>query len=494
MVHASRCHILDAIRFERLPMTLNSAGETATIGEHAIVLGASMAGLLAARVLSDFYATVTVVERDTLDDTAAIRRGVPQGRHIHGLLMRGAQALEELLPGILDDLVDDGAAVFDGTDLSKLYFCMSGHVAVRTGAAKELRAYNVTRPLLECHVRRRVRAIRNVTFLDDHDAVDVLMAASGRVTGARLVGRSSQVESRIRADLVVDATGRGGRTPALLKIAGYDPPAEDEVPIDLMYASQLLRMPGNALHESGLVISPVPGRPTGMAIARCENDTVFFTVFGMAGNDPPVELSAMCAFAEEFTPARVLEVVRAAEPVGQVAQHRFPSSRWRRYDRARRFPEGLLVVGDAVCSFNPIYGQGMTVAALEALALHACLSRGADDLARRFFRAAARPIGQAWQLAVGGDLSLPEVEGTPPLATRLLNGYIDRVLIAAEYDTTVFEQFVKVAWLVDSPTRLLRPSMIRRAAVAHRHTRHRDQDVDTATLAGLTGAVQRRLL
>ena len=229
-------------------MTLNSAGEPATLGEHAIVLGASMAGLLAARVLSDFYARVTVVERDTLDDTAAVRRGVPQGRHIHGLLMRGAQALEELLPGILDDLVDDGAAVFDGTDLSKLYFCMSGHVAVRTGAAKELRAYNVTRPLLECHVRRRVRAIGNVTILDDHDAVDVLMAAGGRVTGARLVGRSSQVESRIRADLVVDATGRGARTPALLKIAGYEPLAEVEVPIDLMYASQLLRMPANALH------------------------------------------------------------------------------------------------------------------------------------------------------------------------------------------------------------------------------------------------------
>jgi 2-polyprenyl-6-methoxyphenol hydroxylase-like FAD-dependent oxidoreductase len=474
-------------------MIINSAGESPTIGEHAIVLGASMAGLLAARVLSDFYATVTVVERDTLDDTAAVRRGVPQGRHIHGLLMRGAQALDELLPGILDDLVDAGAAVFDGTDLSKLYFCMSGHVAVRTGAAKELKAYNVTRPLLECHVRRRVRTIPNVTFLDEHDAVDVLMTASGRVSGARLISRSSQMESRIRADLVVDATGRGGRTPALLKSAGYDAPTEEEVAIDLLYASQLLRMPATALHESGFFVSPVPGRPTGMALTRCENDTVFFTVFGMADNDPPVQLSAMCAFAEEFTPARVLEAVRAAEPVGQVAQHRFPSSRWRRYDKARRFPQGLLVVGDAVCSFNPVYGQGMTVAALEALALHDCLSRGADRLAPRFFRSTARPIGQAWQLAVGGDLSLPEVDGTPPLATRLLNGYIDRILIAAEYDTTVFEQFVKVVWLVDSPTRLLRLSMIRRAALAHRHIRHRDQDVDPAMLAGLTDAVQRRL-
>src|SRR5205085_6963165 len=112
--------------------------------------------------------------------------------------------------------------------------------------------------------------------------------------------------------LVVDATGRGARTPALLKKAGYDPPAEDEVAIDLMYSSQLLRLPADLLHESGFIISPVPGRPTGMAIAKCENDTVFFTVFGMAGNDPPADLSGMCAFAEGFTPAHALAAVRAA--------------------------------------------------------------------------------------------------------------------------------------------------------------------------------------
>jgi 2-polyprenyl-6-methoxyphenol hydroxylase-like FAD-dependent oxidoreductase len=134
----------------------------ATLGEHAIVLGASMAGLLAARALADFYTTVTVVERDTLSDTAAVRRGVPQGRHTHGLLMRGARALEELFPGFLDQLVDDGAAVFDGTDLSKMYFCMNGHLGIRSGATHGLRTYNATRPFLEWQVRRRLRAIPNV--------------------------------------------------------------------------------------------------------------------------------------------------------------------------------------------------------------------------------------------------------------------------------------------------------------------------------------------
>ena len=355
----------------------------------------------------------------------------------------------------------------------KLHFCMNGHLAIRTGAATGLRIYNTTRPFLEWQVHRRVQRIRNVTILGGHDFVD-LCVTGARVTGARVVDRSSNATSELRADLVVDATGRGSRTPAQLERAGYARPVEDEVAVDLMYASQLLRLPGNVMREQGLIVSPVPGRPTGIAISKCENDTAFVTVFGMAGNDPPADLPGMCAFAAGLAPAHMLAAVRAAEPVSPAAQQRFPSSRWRRYDKVRRLPDGLLVVGDAMCSFNPIYAQGMTVAALEALVLRDCLSRGAHNLPRRFFRAAAKPIGQAWQLAVGGDLSLPEIEGAAPWGTRLLNGYVDRVLTAAEHDIAALEQFVKVAWLVDPPVKLLQPSMIRRAALAHRRKRQHD--------------------
>jgi 2-polyprenyl-6-methoxyphenol hydroxylase-like FAD-dependent oxidoreductase len=415
-----------------------------------------------------------VVERDALSDTADHRRGVPQGRQIHGLLLRGARALEELFPGILDELVVAGAPSIDYRDLSQLHFNMGGHLAVQSGSLEGLRAYTPSRPFLECHVRRRVRAIPNIAFLDSHDVVDVTSNTSrDRITGARIVNRHSHSASELPADLVVDATGRGGRTPAMLERLGYARPAEDEVVIQLMYASQLLRMPAESLHESGCLVAPVPGRPTGMAMLRYEHDTVMFAVFGMAGNDPPVGCSAMCAFAEHFAPAHILAAIRAAEPLGEATQHRFPSSRWRRYDKARLLPEGLLVVGDAVCSFNPIYGQGMTVAALEALALRDSLSRGTKDLPRRFFRASAKPIGQAWQLAVGGDLSLPEIQGTAPISTRMLSGYMDRLLTAAEYDTAALAQFLKVAWLVDAPIRLLRPSMMRRAVSAKRRQQKR---------------------
>jgi 2-polyprenyl-6-methoxyphenol hydroxylase-like FAD-dependent oxidoreductase len=198
----------------------------------------------------------------------------------------------------------------------------------------------------------------------------------------------------------------------------------------------------------------------------------------MAGQEPPWQLSEMSAFAGGFTPPHILAALRDAEPIGQAARHRFPSSQWRRYDKMQRFPDGLLVIGDAICSFNPIYGQGMTVAALEALALRGCLSTGTSDLAWRFFRATAGPIRRAWQLAAGGDLALPEIDGERPLATRLFNGYVDRVLTAAEFDTAALNQFVRVTGLVDPPTRLLRPAMLWRAASANHRRRQRGSQID----------------
>ncbi|MGH3541507.1 MAG: NAD(P)/FAD-dependent oxidoreductase [Mycobacterium sp.] len=445
----------------------------AKIGDHAVVLGASMAGLLAARALADFFDTVTVVERDVLPENAVNRRGVPQGRHLHGLLAQGAQVLDELFPGILDELVTDGAPYFDGRDLSKLHYNMGGHHLVSTGSAEGCTAYLTSRPFLEYHVRRRVRAIANITLLDDHDVVELMSTPDcTRVTGALTVDRRSRQELILTASLVVDATGRAARTPVWLESLGYRRPVEDQVVVHLAYASQRLRMRPGALHEMGALIGVVPGRPTGMGLLGCENETWVWTLMGMAGQEPPGELSAMCGFAEEFMPAQMLAAVRDAEPIGEVARHRVPSSRWRRYDKMRRFPAGLLVTGDAICSFNPIYGQGMAVAALEALALRGCLSTGTSDLAWRFFRAAARPIRQAWRLAAGGDLALPEIDGERPLATRLFNGYVDRVLTAAEFDTAALDQFVKVTSLVDPPTRLLRPAMLWRAASANYRRRH----------------------
>jgi len=444
------------------------------LGEHAVVLGASMGGLLAARVLADFYETVTVVERDVLPETSANRRGVPQGRHVHLLLGRGSQVLDELFPGFLDELVAAGAPSFDG-DMSKLYLSNGGHLFPRSGRAKDVPFFLPSRPLLESHVRRRMRAVANVTVLDGHDVVELTSTPPrDRVTGALVRARPDGSERVLRADLVVDAMGRGARTPAFLEGLGYGRPAEDQLGMRLAYSSQLLRIPPGMLNELMVIIGPVPGRPTGMALFGNENNTWMFSVIGMVGREPPDELAEMLAFVEDFAPAHVLAAIRAGEPLAEVARYRMPSSQWRRYDKMRRFPAGLLVFGDGICSFNPVYGQGMTVAALEALALQRCLRRGEDGLARRHFQATAKAVGVAWQMATGADLSLPEVEGPRPLPVRIANNYVDRVLAAAESDIVVAEQFARVIAFLDPPTSLFHPALIARVATTNLRRRKGD--------------------
>ena len=332
--------------------------------------------------------------------------------------------------------------------------------------------------------RRRLRETANVTPLEGHDVVEPTSTATrDRVTGALVRARPDGSERVLGADLVVDAMGRGARTPAFLDGLGYGRPVEDHVGVHLVYSSQLLRIPPGTLKELIVLVSAVPGRPTGMALFSHENDTWMFTVGGMAGHEPPTEPAEMLAFAEGLAPAHVLGAIRAGEPLTEVCRFRYPESRWRRYDKMRRFPAGLLVLGDAICSFNPVYGQGMTVAALQAQVLRQCLLRGANGLARRYFRATAKPIGVAWRFAVGGDLNLPEVEGPRPLSLRLINRYVDRLQTAAESDLVVAEQFTKVVALIDPPTRLLHPKVMLRTATANRHPRQGDHAATASEVA-----------
>ena len=458
-------------------------------GDHAVVLGASMGGLLAARVLADFYERVTLVERDTLPTGPENRRGVPQGRLIHVIQARGISILEELFPGFVAELTGMGVECWDDGDLSKLHLSVGGHQLLRSGIAPDAPVVLLpSRPLLEWSVRQRVKAIPNVTFLEGHDVLGLMTTPDlARITGARVAGRAEDHETTVTADLVVDATGRGSRTPVFLEQLGYGRPAEDELVVQLAYACQLLRSTSNAVREHLIALFPEPGRPKMFGFVRYENDTCMLAVGTMAGAEPPSRLVDMLDYAADFAPPHVLDAVRDAEIIGGVVHHRVPSNRWRRYDKMRRLPDGLLVVGDAVCSFNPIYGQGMTVAAIEATVLRDCLRQGGDGLPRRFFRASAKKIRVAWQTAVGSDLALPEVAGPRPISMRISNAFVERVSIATEVDPVVAGQFMRVTTMVDPPSRLLRPSILLRVMRAQRRRpaptppeagRHRSEETE----------------
>ncbi len=429
------------------------------VGDRAVVLGGSMAGLLAARVLAEAYSDVSVVERDTVTGVTSTRRGVPQGRHVHGLLARGQQILEELFPGFTEDAI---AAGIPTGDFGELRWYFNG-VRLRP-ATTGLTCVSAARPVLEHHVRQRVHDLPNVTFVERTDIVGLVTDAHhARVTGVRVRRQEEDSDEVLDADLVVDATGRGSRTPTWLAEFGYAPPDEERIKVDMGYTTRHFRLPDESVLNGDLSINPVstPATPRGGFFSRINDGRCVVSLTGVLGDHAPTDPDGFLAYAESLPVPDIHEVIREAEPLDDAVFFRYPASVRRRYERLDRFPERLVVVGDASCSFNPVYAQGMTVAAIQALTLRGHLREGVPQ-PRRFHRDVAKVLDVPWDVAASGDLGYPGVEGRRTLKVRVSNTFMAKTQAAAARDGAVTRALMRVAGLVDPPQELMRPRMLLR--------------------------------
>ncbi|WP_338783619.1 FAD-dependent monooxygenase [Streptomyces sp. DG1A-41] len=432
------------------------------VGDHALVLGGSIAGLLAARALAEAYTRVTVVDRDELSEGPGPRRGVPQGRQIHGLSPRGQQVLEDLFPGFTERMAADGAPVEDTVARGDWFF--GGRLLKK--APSTLVTVASSRPFLESRIRARVRELPGVTLLEGHEVTALTTAPGhGRVAGARVRDRApGGTEREIGADLVVDAMGRGTRTPSWLTALGYPQVEEDRLEIGVGYATREYRVrPGARYDGQAIIVIASPENPRGGICAQIEQGRIQLTVNGVLGDMPPTDPGEFEAYAKSLPVPDLYELTQQAEPLGDPVAHRFPASVRRRYEKLSRFPDGLLLVGDAVCSFNPVYAQGMTMAALSALTLRSHLRAGAEPRPLPFLRDLARQaIGPCWEANLVNDLRFPGVEGRRTPKTRFTQAYSGLVQRAAARDAMVSHALIRVLSLADPGTALLRPRLLLR--------------------------------
>jgi 2-polyprenyl-6-methoxyphenol hydroxylase-like FAD-dependent oxidoreductase len=432
-------------------------------GEHAIVIGASMGGLLAARALADVFPLVTVVERDAFPESDIPRKGVPQGHHAHGLLSRGRRVIEDFFPGWTEGVIEAGGILVDVVrDVT--WF---GHGVALKRAPSDLVGLAASRPVLEGHVRRRllalpgVRAIQNGTVLglvtnEDRSAIKGVRVRVGN-------GQDKDQEHTLTADLVVDASGRGSLTPAWLEALGYARPQEERIEVGIAYTTRLYRRHAGELGGKAAVVvaGNDPNWRNGAILFQSE-DCWIVSIGGYFGDHAPDNAQMFAAYAGSFPTGEIHDIVAHAEPLSDFVTYRYPANVRRRYERLARFPKNFLVFGDAISNFNPIYGQGMTVAAQEAVALRDTLREARTGHERRFFDAAARIVDVPWDIAVGNDLRHPRVIGGRPAKVRFINWYIGKLYRAAQHDGGLATAFLRVTNLETLPETLLHPAVVAR--------------------------------
>lgn len=429
-------------------------------GKKAIVIGGSLGGLLTARALRNHFDEIIILEKDKVNNEPESRKGQPHTKHLHGLLPAGLNAMMHYFPDLLAALKNNGATVVD--------FAGSMHWYTHGGYRKSfdigLTAVSASRPLLESMIRERVLAIPGIHLIDQASVKQLITSNDHKkVTGVVVEQKDKSETASLYGDMVIDVSGRGSRTTQWLRDSDYDVPATSEVKVNVGYTTRMYeRSPEDPMSKKW--IFHTPHAPLEYRIGGAfpiEGNRWIVSMGGWHGEHAELDENAFMEFARSLPMKDIYKIVSTCKPLSEITQYKYLFSLRRHYEKLKRFPAGYLVLGDALCSFNPVYGQGMTSAALQAVALDELLKENIseDKLAKRFFCKAAKIIDIPWDMAVGEDFRFAETTGPRPRTINIINKYVTLVHKATLKDEVVCEAFLKVMSLLKHPTSLFHPKI-----------------------------------
>jgi 2-polyprenyl-6-methoxyphenol hydroxylase-like FAD-dependent oxidoreductase len=434
---------------------------------HAIVIGGSIAGLMSARLLSDHFDHVTIIDRDELPEDVDFRKGVPQGRHPHALLKRGEIIMEAAFPGFVNELLQAGATQMNyGNDLP--WYSVG---AWRLPFKSSLVGIACSRPLVEGTIRKRMMANPKFTFVQKAEVTGLLTdAGKTHATGVTLRARDGGEASTLEGDLVVDASGRDSHSMEWLTALGYPTPKESVVNAHPGYATRIFKRPEGSIPF--IYVQPAAPKLTrGAIITPMEGNRWHATMIGMSKDYPDTTEEGFLEFARSLPVPHIYDMLKNAEPVSPVWGYRRAENRWRHYESLPKYLENFVLLGDAVLGFNPVYGQGMTTASISAEALslalgeHLKASRSLEGFAAKFQKKLAKIVAVPWQIATGEDTRWPNTEMNipkPGFPDTLIAKYVERVLIVSNTDPVVCERFFYVQNMLEAPTVLFKPAIMMR--------------------------------
>ena len=430
------------------------------LGNCAIVIGGSIAGLLNARILSEYFQQVVILDRDELPKTSEARRGVPQSVQPHVLLTKGYRILAEFFPDLPQQLQNNGALSIDWAREFKHF--VAGHWGIKTEEPSDIVSVTCSRYLLEWTIRQELSKLPRIKIVEQSKVAGLIYdAETDRVTGVKLDS------GEIDADLVVDASGRSSQAPQWLEQIGHSPASETVVNPFLGYATRRYKLPDNLQPDwKVMLISQTPPKDTRLGyLAQIENGELIATLGGYGKDFPPLDDGGFLEFARSLAQPDFFQAIAQATPVSPIYAHRATANRMRNYDRVK-LPTGFIALGDAVCALCPVYGQGMTVSALGAKTLQAWLNKSSGDKLdnNRFQKQLAKSNSFHWMMATSQDSRFPTTVGGEQskdgMVNKLMTGYMNRLTRKSTLEPKLHLMFIEVAHLLRSPLSFYHPTTI----------------------------------